>query len=292
MLMEIQQLRYLAAVAQYGKVKDAAEALFVSRQAISKALTQLEAELGQPLFIRTHNGIVLNERGHRFLSRVDTLVRDFDALHKEMLEANEICRLRLCFPFTTQHYFWNVLNRFLNEHTSWMKVDVISCLDAQCHTLFESGVVDIAVSLLRFDSGIDEGRLVATSPMLIGVNQKNALAGKRFFRQNDLAHVPRIYYMNGYEELFWLEKNCPKPDYMVNDILLAFNLVREDKGVFPVPALSVLQPMEGIVFIPYHGPNDRDDFYCAINERTGRDKRRRRACLALRDALTQSGGRE
>lgn len=290
--MEIQQLRYFAAVAHYGKVNDAARALFVSRQAVSKALAQLEVELGQPLFIRTHNGIVLNERGHCFLDRVDTLVHEFDTVCKEMKEDNEVCRLRLCFPFTIQHYFWNVFDHFLIEHTKWIKVDVISCLDAQCHTLFENGMVDMAVSILRFDSGIDEGQLLATSPILIGVNEKNTLAGKASLGSKDLDSASLIYYMNGYKECFWLDKSCPKPNYKVNDILLAFDLVRQNKGIFPIPALAALPPMEGIVFLPFHGPNDRDDFYCAVSEKTGHDKRRHRACLALRDALAQAEGKE
>ncbi|CDX02719.1 MAG: LysR family transcriptional regulator [Desulfitobacterium hafniense] len=286
--MDIQQLRYFVAVAQYGKVKDAADAMFISRQAVSKALAQLENELGQPLFQRTHNGIMLNERGQRFVDRAEVLVREFDVLNADMRKDEQVCRVRICFPFTTYHYFWNVLEPFLVKNEDRLRVDVINCLDAQCHMMFENSLVDMAVSFLRFGPGTDD-QLVATSPILFAVNEKNPLAGKVSLALGDLAHVPLIYYMNGYEDSFWLDKNCRKGDYEVNDILLAFDLVRQNKGIFAVPELAVLQSMQGIVFLPYHGPSDYDNFYCAVAKQAARDKRRRQACFNLREALLQAG---
>jgi DNA-binding transcriptional LysR family regulator len=286
--MDIQHLRCFVAVARHGKIQVAADALFVCRQAVSKTLSQLEDELGEPLFIRSHNGIRLNERGMRFVDRADALLREFDALKSEMAESEEICSIRICFPFTTHHYFWNILNAFLAKSDDWLKVEVVNCLDEQCHRLLESGAVDMGVSILRFESGLDEGKLVATSPIVIAVNEKNPLARKDCLSQADFVGTPLVYYMNGYENLYWLEKDGPEPAYTVNDILLAFDLVLQDKGVFPVPALSILRSMQGIVFVPYRGPDDHDDFYCSISSQAGWDTRKRRACLAVRDAMTRA----
>lgn len=283
--MDIQQLRCFVATAKYGKIQDAADSLFISRQAVSKTLAQLEDELQQPLFIRTHNGISLNEHGKRFLDRATALIRDFDALCSEMRETDEICRVRICFPFTTHHYFWSILDNFLAKNEDKFMVEAVNCLDAQCHTLFDIGAVDMGVSLLQFKSGIDTGTLVASSPMLAAVNEADPLAQKTVLTREDFADTPLIYYMNGYDRLFWLAKDSPEPAYAVNDILLAFDLVLQNKGVFPVPELSILQPMHGMVFVPYSGPDDRDNFYCGITEEAGRDKRKRRACLALRKVL-------
>lgn len=283
--MDIQQLRCFVATAKYGKIQDAADSLFISRQAVSKTLAQLEDELGQPLFIRTHNGISVNEHGKRFLDRAVTLIRDFETLCSEMRETDEICRVRICFPFTTHHYFWNILNSFLTENKDKFLVEAVNCLDAQCHTLLDSGAVDMAVSLLPFKSGVDAGILVASSPMLAAVNEADPLARKSILTREDFGDTPLIYYLNGYDELFWLAKDYPEPAYAVNDILLAFDLVLQNKGVFPVPELSILQPMHGMVFVPYSGPDDCDNFYCGITEEVGRDKQKLRTCLALRKVL-------
>ena len=48
--MEIQQLRYFVHAACCSSFREAAEGLFVTRAALGKAISTLEAELGQPLF--------------------------------------------------------------------------------------------------------------------------------------------------------------------------------------------------------------------------------------------------
>ena len=50
--MELQQLKYFCEVAKREHVTRTAEKLFVSQSAISRAVTQLEGELGVPLFYR------------------------------------------------------------------------------------------------------------------------------------------------------------------------------------------------------------------------------------------------
>jgi DNA-binding transcriptional LysR family regulator len=55
--MNISQLEYLAVVVQYGSYAKAARALYVSTQAISKAISNLEQELNVELFIRSGKGV-------------------------------------------------------------------------------------------------------------------------------------------------------------------------------------------------------------------------------------------
>jgi len=68
--MELQQLRYFREVAEREHVTRAAENLFVSQSAISRAVTQLEEELGVPLFYRQGRAVVLSPYGREFLEYV------------------------------------------------------------------------------------------------------------------------------------------------------------------------------------------------------------------------------
>ena len=65
--MELQQLKYFKAVAEVGKISDAAESLFISAPALSTSISRLEKELGVQLFDRTNNKISLNIQGQIFL---------------------------------------------------------------------------------------------------------------------------------------------------------------------------------------------------------------------------------
>src|ERR1700693_6496763 len=69
--MELQQLRYFREVAEREHVTRAAESLFVSQSAISRAVTQLEEELGVPLFYRQGRAVVLSRYGRLFLEHVN-----------------------------------------------------------------------------------------------------------------------------------------------------------------------------------------------------------------------------
>jgi DNA-binding transcriptional LysR family regulator len=68
--MELQQLKYFREVAEREHVTRAAEKLFVSQSAISRAVTQLEEELGVPLFYRQGRAVVLSPYGRLFLEHV------------------------------------------------------------------------------------------------------------------------------------------------------------------------------------------------------------------------------
>src|ERR1700752_1715170 len=65
--MELQQLKYFREVAEREHVTRAAEKLFVSQSAVSRAVTQLEEELGVPLFYRQGRAVVLSRYGRVFL---------------------------------------------------------------------------------------------------------------------------------------------------------------------------------------------------------------------------------
>jgi LysR family transcriptional activator of glutamate synthase operon len=65
--MELQQLKYFREVAEREHVTRAAEKLFVSQSAVSRAITQLEKELGVPLFYRRGRAVVLSRYGRVFL---------------------------------------------------------------------------------------------------------------------------------------------------------------------------------------------------------------------------------
>jgi DNA-binding transcriptional LysR family regulator len=69
--MEWQQLEYFRAVAQREHVTQAAEALSVSQSAVSRAIAQLEEELGVALFDRRGRAVALNRYGKLFLRYVD-----------------------------------------------------------------------------------------------------------------------------------------------------------------------------------------------------------------------------
>lgn len=88
--MELQQLKYFKAVAEAGKLSDAAQNLYISSPALSASISRLEKDLGYRLFDRTNSSIRLNRQGHIFLKYVNEIFSAInsakDELHQSMLE--------------------------------------------------------------------------------------------------------------------------------------------------------------------------------------------------------------
>ncbi|MFE3056693.1 LysR family transcriptional regulator [Nocardia sp. NPDC059239] len=86
--MNLQQLRYVVAVAELGSFTKAAADLFVVQSALSQQVRKLEDELGVRLFARTTRSVVPTPEGEALLPQirqvlagVDRLVIDAQALH-------------------------------------------------------------------------------------------------------------------------------------------------------------------------------------------------------------------
>ena len=64
--MTLQQLKYVTTVAQTGTISDAAKKLFISQPSLTKAVRELEKEMGITIFERTNRGIVISKEGRLF----------------------------------------------------------------------------------------------------------------------------------------------------------------------------------------------------------------------------------
>lgn len=87
--LNIKQLRYLSAVVRHGSLSAAAKEQYVTVQAISKAIGDLERELGRSLFVRESRGVHPTPFGNAFYQKTEPVLRDFDDLEAFALNYEE-----------------------------------------------------------------------------------------------------------------------------------------------------------------------------------------------------------
>lgn len=85
--MKTEQLKAVVCIVQHGSFSKASESLFISKQALLKQISSLEAELGFDLFARNSKGVGLTKAGQKFheelkkqMARMDTLVENCRAI--------------------------------------------------------------------------------------------------------------------------------------------------------------------------------------------------------------------
>lgn len=82
--IDLQQLKYFQTVARLEHMTRAAEVLNISQPALSKAISQLEHEVGAPLFERVGRAIRLNRYGALFLERTEPITQILDEAKQEI----------------------------------------------------------------------------------------------------------------------------------------------------------------------------------------------------------------
>src|SRR5688500_6024459 len=94
-VVDLQQMRYVVAVAELGNFTRAAERCFVVQSALSHQVARLEQELGARLFHRTSRQVRLTAAGEAFLPQARRCLEAADRARAEVAAATGEIRGRL-----------------------------------------------------------------------------------------------------------------------------------------------------------------------------------------------------
>ncbi len=86
--MTLQALTYFAAAAEEGNLTRAAKRCFVTQPALSRAIAELERELGCPLLIRKNKGVSLTPAGEVCLSGARRILKECGLLARQVHEGS------------------------------------------------------------------------------------------------------------------------------------------------------------------------------------------------------------
>src|SRR5689334_21241594 len=99
--MELRQLEYFARVAQQSSYRAAAATLGMNESTLSIQIKHLERELGVTLFERNRRGISMTWAGDMLLARVERILAEVKAAHRELREARSTQSGRVAFGTTS-----------------------------------------------------------------------------------------------------------------------------------------------------------------------------------------------
>lgn len=248
--MDIKQLRYFVEVAKHRSVQNAADALFVSRQCISKSIQNLEKSINHDLFLRSNEGMELSEAGMRFYSKAEEIVEAFDSLSSEMRSCDVIrTPLDICIPETLQSFYQRKIDEFESKYKNCL-LNVTVCKDARAHDLFSKREVDLIITWNDQKNSKNIFDTVTMYEPYVAMSKKNPLSGRKSVTAEDLKGLKFVYYSDGYPKNLFMKYFSKEDGCVMDDMLMIYSLIYENKAVFPLPRIAVTSFVKDIVYLP------------------------------------------
>ena len=225
--MELRQLRYFLSVADTRSFVSAAGKLFISRQAISKAISQLESELNVELFMRDSNGAFLTPAGVMFYERVRTLVMEFDNLGADMKNYGTRFHqhIRLAFSISVMSLFEPKLLEYKSSQVN-LDIHYQESPKELCLQLLKEHKVDMIVTpVLLKDPMVICDRLM-DSPLGIVIQWNHTLSELTEIESSDLQWIPLAVHSDHFPRDLYQSGNL-RVQYQGYDFQRLFHLVEQ-----------------------------------------------------------------
>ncbi|KGP64385.1 LysR family transcriptional regulator [Legionella norrlandica] len=197
--MEFKLLNTFVEVVRQGSFSKAAETLFSTQSTVSKAIKQLEEELGVPLIERfkkrnipTIAGEIIYRRGIKLLAEREDLLKELDEIR-----GLKQGRLRLGIsPVGSSTLFAPLFVRY-NQRYPGIEVELIEHGSDKLAECLRSGDIDFAGTLLPITEEFD-CELVRSEPLVALLASNHSLAARSSISLQDIKEIPFILFGSGF----------------------------------------------------------------------------------------------
>ena len=214
--MNIQQLRYVVAIANSGTFREAAEKMYVSQPSLSISVRDLEKELGFKIFRRTSSGTFLTRRGMEFYEKAQELVKGFDVFQNQYANPEDEKKE---FSISSQHYDFlpPLITQFSvlypeNKNFRIFESTTVQILDEVAQGHSELGIIYLNKQntkgiMQRVDKlGLEVVDLIPFQTHIY-LRKGHPLAKKESLVMEDLAHLPTVRFTQEKDEYLYYSEN-------------------------------------------------------------------------------------
>ena len=269
--MTLQQLKYLIAVVNSGSINEAAKNLYISQPTLSKAIKELEREMGITILKRTSTGIVLSPDGAEFLSYARQITEQVELLENKYLDMPYQEQL---LSVSTQHYSFSVdamvrmiklhggdkYQFSLRETRTYEIIDDVKNLKSEIGVMYMNNFNEKILTQLLKENHLTFELLFTARPHVF-ISKTNPLAQKDKVTLDDLEPYPRLSFDQGEHSSFYFSEeilstlHSPK-NILVSDRATIFNCMIGLNG-YTISSGILSEELNGTDIIPI--PLDVDD---------------------------------
>ncbi|HDZ39419.1 MAG TPA: LysR family transcriptional regulator [Marinobacter sp.] len=256
--MELRHLRYFVAVAEALNLTRAAEKLFIAQPPLTRAIKQLEEEVGVELFIRKPRGLQLTTGGEYFLEQARQILNKVSGTINDTRRIAQHRKTLFSIGFVPSVFYGQLpfmvrrLRRNKNLEIVLHELKTREQVDA-----LKAGKIDIGFGRVRIEDPDVEQTLLFDEPMIAAIPAGSPLT-KRPPTLKDLSEWPMITFPSTpgpnfadmTQSLFHRYGLRVNVMQQVNDVQTALSLVASDMGFTLVPEQIRRVHREGVDYMP------------------------------------------
>lgn len=252
--MDLVHLKYFQTVAELQNITQAAERLCIAQPALSKVISNVERDVGAPLFERTSNRIRLNASGNIYLRRVQRALKELDDGKTEITgQDSGVINLGVSVAGLIAWTLEEYMESRPNLHICQQVMD-----SEQIGIALQQGKLDMGITMQQLNMPDIDWTGVSDDPLIALVSKQHPLARNNSLPLISFAEERFVLGTSGLSARTNIEQVCLKAGfspviiYEGNESELIFRLVEHNRAVTLISeTLYKLQCYRRSEFFPF-----------------------------------------
>lgn len=243
--MNMSQVLYVLRIIECSSFSKAATQLYLSQSALSQQIKRLEAELGYPLFVRTHHGIVLTKEGEHFYHEAQQLAECWEDFQQKVSTVKRSLRIGMGSRVYSNGLFTPIV-RLFDQHPE-IEVTFITEAGRDFLSSLKSGELDLALDVLPPETDPKyltdfECRHLIREKQCVLMSRTNPLSSAASLSFSELQGCTIVTGLENSFEDRMLRSICCQNDFVPGKIYRSdgidtnIRLIRNDTGITFGPA--------------------------------------------------------
>lgn len=242
--MEIRHLEYFMEVARQKSFSKAADAIHISQPSISKAIKDLESQLGVVLFYRTTKHVELTDAGENILEQAQQIVSSFKNITAQLDSLTRLQTGKIHIglpPITGVTRFSNLLGAFKKEYPE-IHIHLFEFGSKKIEMAIQDELLDIGICTPPEDHDLYERLYFIEDPLHVIMHPTNSLGQYEEIQYEQLRGEQFILYDKDFRLHDKIIEKCKDAGFSPNIVFetsqleLMTQMVAADFGIALLPS--------------------------------------------------------
>jgi len=261
--MNIRDLKYIVAVAEYRNFSKASEICFISQPTLSMQIKKLEEYLDIKIFERDNKKVLLTADGSKIIEKAKIILSEVDNIKKfsKSVKSPYAGELIIGVIPTIAPYLLPRIIEKINKQYPNLKIFLKEGTTDNLLKDIKNGKIDVMIQALPMDLGDLKTEVIYKEEFFVAVPKNHEWAERKIIKKNELNDkyillLEKEHCLRGHilQQLCNLSNNNDKIDFKATSLETLRYMVMSGLGITVIPKLAINESDRNIVYIPFTDP--------------------------------------